>query len=91
MMYTEEECTHFQFHAPQKGSYLLDVFAAVYPTFEQCQREEPVKYVNVCRFRINCRGMEKVREEGYSSNRYAHSKRREGGQARDQGKFNYLF
>ncbi len=58
MMYAEEDRTHFQFHAPQKGSYLLDIFASVYPTFEQCQNEEPVKYINVCRFRVNCHGLD---------------------------------
>ena len=35
MMSTENDTTTFQFHSPQTGSYLLDIFAAVYPTFEQ--------------------------------------------------------
>jgi hypothetical protein len=61
MMYSEEDTTQFQFHAPQKGSYLLDVFTAVYPTLEQCQAEEAIKYINVCRFRINCHGIDKVK------------------------------
>ncbi len=59
-MSTFEEATTFQLHAPQKGSYLLDIFASVYPTFEQCQTEEVVKYINVCRFKINCHGLDKV-------------------------------
>ena len=28
----------------------------------QCQKEEPIKYVNICRFRLNCPKVEKVRE-----------------------------
>ena len=60
MMSTENDTTSFQLHAPQKGSYLLDIFASVYPTFEQCQNEEEIKYINICRFRINCHGIEKV-------------------------------
>jgi len=35
MMSTLENNNEFSFHAPQKGSYLLDIFASVYPTFEQ--------------------------------------------------------
>ena len=35
MMSTENDTTTFQFHSPQTGSYLLDIFAAIYPTFEQ--------------------------------------------------------
>jgi len=60
MMSTENDTTTFQFHSPQTGSYLLDIFAAVYPTFEQCQKEEPIKYVNICRFRLNCPKVEKL-------------------------------
>ena len=51
----EENTTTFQLHAPQKGSYLLDLFAAVYPNYEQCQADEPIKYVNIARFRVDCR------------------------------------
>ena len=34
------------------------------PKFDtlQCQKEEPIKYVNICRFRLNCPKVEKVRE-----------------------------
>ena len=60
MMSSEEDPTAFQFHAPQQGSYLLDVFAAAYPSFEQCQKEEPVKYINICRFRLDCKEVDKV-------------------------------
>ena len=59
-MFCLEDTTSFDFHSPQKGSYLLDIFASVHPSFEQCQKEEPVKYINICRFKINCRGLEKV-------------------------------
>jgi len=98
MMSTLENNTEFSFHAPQKGSYLLDIYASVYPSFEQvrksvyrlmkrelpasflfgfivgkkhilifknpyfqCLKEEPVRYVNICRFRINCWGLDEVR------------------------------
>ncbi|XP_059079355.1 hillarin-like [Tigriopus californicus] len=59
MMSTEDEMTVFQFHAPQKGTYLLDIFCAVSPTYEQCLTEEPIKYVNICRFKLNCHGVDK--------------------------------
>jgi hypothetical protein len=60
MMSTENDTTTFQFHSPQTGDFLLDIFSAIYPTFEQCQKEEPIKYVNICRFRLNCQKVEKV-------------------------------
>ena len=60
MMYTETESTTFHMLAPQKGTYLLDIFAATYPNYEMCQKKEATKYINVCRFRINCPGVDKV-------------------------------
>ena len=48
--------------APQKGSYLLDIFAAEYPNYDTCQKKEPTKYINVCRFQINCNGVDKVNQ-----------------------------
>lgn len=60
MMYTETESTTFHMLAPQKGTYLLDIFAATYPNYEMCQKKEATKYINVCRFRINCTGVDKV-------------------------------
>ena len=65
MMSTENDTTTFQFHSPQSGSFLLDLFAAMYPTFEQCLKEEPIKYVNICRFRLNCQKVEKVSESNF--------------------------
>ena len=59
-MYTETESTTFHMLAPQKGTYLLDIFAATYPNYEMCQKKEATKYINVCRFRINCPGVDKV-------------------------------
>ena len=46
--------------APQKGTYLLDIFSAKYPNYEMCQKKEATKYINVCRFRVNCTGVDKV-------------------------------
>ena len=43
MMSTENDTTTFQFHSPQTGSYLLDIFAAVYPTFEQVGGDADLK------------------------------------------------
>ena len=43
MMSTENDTTTFQFHSPQTGSYLLDIFAAVYPTFEQVSGDADLK------------------------------------------------
>lgn len=60
MMSTENDTTTFHFLAPQKGTYLLDIFAANYPNYEGCQKKEATKYINVCRFRINCAGVDKV-------------------------------
>ena len=59
-MYTETESTTFHMLAPQKGTYLLDIFAAQYPNYDMCQKKEATKYINVCRFRINCPGVDKV-------------------------------
>ena len=39
---------------------MLDIFAATYPNYEMCQKKEATKYINVCRFRINCTGVDKV-------------------------------
>ena len=60
MMYTETESTTFHMLAPQKGTYLLDIFSAKYPNYEMCQKKEATKYINVCRFRVNCTGVDKV-------------------------------
>ena len=60
MMSTENDTTSFVFHAPQKGTYLLDLFAAAYPTLEHCKKEEPIKYVNIARFKLNCHGVDRV-------------------------------
>ena len=59
-MYTETESTTFHMLAPQKGTYLLDIFSAKYPNYEMCQKKEATKYINVCRFRVNCTGVDKV-------------------------------
>ena len=60
MMSTENDTTTFHMLAPQKGTFLLDIFAANYPNYEMCQKKEATKYINVCRFRINCNGVDKV-------------------------------
>ena len=49
MMSTENDTTTFHMLAPQKGTYLLDIFAADYPNYEMCQKKEATKYINVCR------------------------------------------
>ena len=61
-MSSEQDTTSFQFHAPGKGTYLLDLFSAAYPSLEQCKKEDPIKYVNICRFKLNCHGIDKVFE-----------------------------
>lgn len=60
MMSTENDTSSFHILAPQKGTYLLDIFAAQYPNYEMCQRQEATKYINVCRFRLNVNGVDKV-------------------------------
>ena len=60
LMSTEDDTTSFHMLAPQKGTYLLDIFAAQYPNYEMCQRKEATKYINVCRFRVNVNGVDKV-------------------------------
>ena len=54
MMYTENDTTTFHLLAPQKGIYLLDIFAASYPSMDMCTKKEATKYINVCRFKIDC-------------------------------------
>jgi len=39
---------------------LLDIFASTYPSYEMCQKQEATKYINVCRFKINCADIDKV-------------------------------
>lgn len=60
MMFTDGDTTTFHFLAPQKGTYLLDIFASTYPSYEMCQKQEATKYINVCRFKINCADIDKV-------------------------------
>lgn len=60
MMFTDADTTTFHFLAPQKGTYLLDIFASTYPTYEMCQKQEATKYINVCRFKVNCADFDKV-------------------------------
>ena len=60
MMSTLEDKTTFHFLAPQKGTYLLDIFAAPYPTMESCTKKEATKYINVCRFKIDCPDIDMV-------------------------------
>ena len=60
MMSTIEDKTTFHFLAPQKGIYLLDVFAAPYPTMDACTKKEATKYINVCRFKIDCPNLDMV-------------------------------
>ena len=52
---TEDEETTFALHLPSRGSYLLDISAARYPTADACLAKEPIYYINVCKFRIDCR------------------------------------
>ena len=60
MMSTLEDKTTFHFLAPAKGIYLLDVFAAPYPTMDSCTKKEATKYINVCRFKIDCPTLDMV-------------------------------
>ena len=59
-MFTENDTTTFHLLAPQKGTYLLDIFAASYPSYDMCQNQEATKYINVCRFKVNCPQVDKV-------------------------------
>ena len=60
MMSTKDEETNFNVHVPSKGSYLLEIGAARYPTAEECLAQKPVYYINVCKFKIVCKSVEKV-------------------------------
>ena len=60
MMFTDGDTTTFHFLAPQKATYLLDIFASTFPTYEMCQKQEATKYINVCRFKVNCPAVDKV-------------------------------
>ena len=60
MMYTENDTTTFHLLAPQKGIYLLDIFAANYPSMDMCTKKEATKYINVCRFKIDCPNIDMV-------------------------------
>ena len=60
MMYTENDTTTFHLLAPQKGIYLLDIFAATYPSMDMCTKKEATKYINVCRFKIDCPNIDMV-------------------------------
>ena len=60
MMYTENDTTTFHLLAPQKGIYLLDIFAATYPSMDMCTKKEATKYINVCRFKIDCPDIDMV-------------------------------
>ena len=62
MMYTENDTTTFHLLAPQKGIYLLDIFAATYPSMDMCTKKEATKYINVCRFKIDCPDIDMVRD-----------------------------
>ena len=60
MMYTENDTTTFHLLAPQKGIYLLDIFAATYPSMDMCTKKEATKYINVCRFKVDCPDIDMV-------------------------------
>ena len=60
MMSTKDEETNFNVHVPGKGSYLLEVGAARYPTSQECLAQKPIYYINVCKFKIVCKSVEKV-------------------------------
>ena len=60
MMSTKDEETNFNVHVPSKGSYMLEVGAARYPTAQECLAQRPVYYINVCKFKIVCKTVEKV-------------------------------
>ena len=59
MMSTRGEETNFNVHVPQAGSFLLEIGAAPYPTAEQCLAKMPVYYINVCKFKIVSRKVDK--------------------------------
>jgi len=60
MMSTRDEETNFNIHVPHKGSYLLEIGAARYPTALECLAKKPIYYINVCKFKIVCKAVEKV-------------------------------
>lgn len=60
MMSSRDEETNFNVHVPHKGTYLLEIGAARYPTAEECLASKPVYYITVCKFRVVCRAVEKV-------------------------------
>ena len=59
MMSTRDEETNFNIHVPQKGSYLLEIGAARYPTAQESLAQKPVYYINVCKFKIVCKSVER--------------------------------
>lgn len=60
MMSTRDEETNFNIHVPHKGNYLLEIGAARYPTALECLAKKPIYYINVCKFKIVCKSVEKV-------------------------------
>eukprot|EP00090_Calanus_glacialis_P005526 TRINITY_DN14284_c0_g1_i2.p1 TRINITY_DN14284_c0_g1~~TRINITY_DN14284_c0_g1_i2.p1 ORF type:complete len:1081 (-),score=244.64 TRINITY_DN14284_c0_g1_i2:1211-4453(-) len=60
MMSTRDEETNFNIHVPHKGNYLLEIGAARYPTALECLAKKPIYYINVCKFKIVCKTVEKV-------------------------------
>jgi len=60
MMSTRDEETNFNIHVPHKGNYLLEIGAARYPTALECLAKKPIYYINVCKFKIICKEVEKV-------------------------------
>jgi len=60
MMSTKDEETNFNIHVPAKGSYLIEIGAARYPTSQECLAQKPIYYINVCKFKIVCKSVEKV-------------------------------
>lgn len=60
MMSTTEEETTFNMHVPSKGNYLMDISAAHYPTAQSCFSKEPTYYINVCKFKISCKTVDKL-------------------------------
>lgn len=67
-MYTENDTTTFHLLAPQKGIYLLDIFAATYPSMDMCTKKEATKYINVCRFKVDCPDIDMVSVINYNAN-----------------------
>ncbi|XP_023319784.1 hillarin isoform X2 [Eurytemora carolleeae] len=59
LMSTKDKETTFNVHIPQKGSFLLEIGAVKYPSSAEFLAS-PIHYINVCKFKIITRKVDKV-------------------------------